>query len=116
MKIFYFNFSSSNSSLATKEKLLVLNQKINNEKDSNTFKEKINEKSEKQTLNIEAKKENNFRIIISQREEEIQEMDFEEAMNQDDRTYLRIYWGFLVDSQIILGTFFTENYLDLFII
>ena len=43
-------------------------------------------------------------------------MDFEEAMNQDDRTYLRIYWGFLVDSQIILGTFFTENYLDLFII
>ena len=43
-------------------------------------------------------------------------MDFEEEMNQDDRTYLRIYWGFLVDSQIILGTFFTENYLDLFII
>ena len=43
-------------------------------------------------------------------------MDFEEAINKDERTYLRMYWGFLVDSQIILGTFFTENYLDLFII
>ena len=41
-------------------------------------------------------------------------MDFEEAMDQDDRTYLRIYWGFLVDSQIILGTFFTENYLIIY--
>ena len=43
-------------------------------------------------------------------------MDYEEAINNDKRTYLRIYLGFLVDSQIVLGTFFTENYLDLFII
>ena len=27
-----------------------------------------------------------------------------------------MYWGFLVDSQIILGTFFTDNHLDLFVI
>ena len=27
-----------------------------------------------------------------------------------------MYWGFLLDSQIILGTFFTENHLDLFVI
>ena len=27
-----------------------------------------------------------------------------------------MYWGFLLDSQIILGTFFTDNHLDLFVI
>ena len=27
-----------------------------------------------------------------------------------------MYWGFLVDYQIILGTFFTDNHLDLFVI
>ena len=43
-------------------------------------------------------------------------MDYEEAIIYDKRTFLRIYWSFLVDSQIILGTFFTENYLNLFII
>ena len=38
------------------------------------------------------------------------------AIIKDNRTFLRIYWSFLVDSQIILGTFFTENYLELLII
>ena len=27
-----------------------------------------------------------------------------------------MFWGFLLDSQIILGTFCTENHLDLFVI
>ena len=27
-----------------------------------------------------------------------------------------MYWGFLIDTQIILGTFCTENYLNLFVI
>jgi len=52
----------------------------------------------------------------SQTDEDLQDMDYEEAIIYDKRTFLRIYWSFLVDSQIILGTFFTENYLNLFII
>ena len=43
-------------------------------------------------------------------------MDYEYAIIYDKRPYLRIYWAFLVDNQIILGTFCTENYLHLFII
>ena len=43
-------------------------------------------------------------------------MDFEQAVKYDKRTYLRIYWAFLVNKQIILGTFCTENYLTLFVI
>ena len=43
-------------------------------------------------------------------------MEFNEALEQDKRGLIRIYWSYLVDSQIILGTFFTQNYLDLLII
>ena len=53
---------------------------------------------------------------LSNTDEEIQDMDFEEALIKDKRPYLKIYWSFLVDSQIILGTFCTENYLNLFVI
>ena len=43
-------------------------------------------------------------------------MEYEQAIIYDKRSYLRMYWAFLVDSQIILGTFCTENYLNLFVI
>ena len=47
---------------------------------------------------------------------DLQDLDYEDAIILDKRSYLKIYWGFLVDSQIILGTFCTNNYLDIFII
>ena len=43
-------------------------------------------------------------------------MDYEKAILYDNRTFLKIYWAFLVDAHIILGTFCTENYFNLFII
>ena len=46
----------------------------------------------------------------------LQEMDYNEAILYDKRGYLSIYWGFLVDSQIILGTFCIDNHLDIFAI
>ena len=52
-----------------------------------------------------------FRILNN-----LQDMNYEEAVIYDKRPYFQIYWGFLVDSQIILGTFCTDNHLDLFII
>ena len=53
---------------------------------------------------------------LSKTESDIQGMDYEEAIIYDKRSCLRMYWGFLVDSQIILGTFCTDNHLDLFVI
>ena len=47
---------------------------------------------------------------------DLQDMDYEEALLYDKIGYLKIYWGFLVDSQIILGSFCTDNNLDLFVI
>ena len=60
-------------------------------------------------------------IKLSKKDSDLQNMDYEEAIIFDKRTYLRMYWGSLVDSQIvdsqiILGTFFTDNYFDLFVI
>ena len=43
-------------------------------------------------------------------------MEYEVAIIKDKSSFLRIYCAFLVDSQIILDTFCTENYLDLFVI
>ena len=43
-------------------------------------------------------------------------INYEEAILYDKREYLKMYWGFLVEQQIIFGTFCTDNHLDLFII
>ena len=43
-------------------------------------------------------------------------MNYYYALNLDKRSFIRIYWSFLVDNQIILGTFFTSNFLHLFVI
>ena len=68
---------------------------------------------------IEEKKNNSIHqniIRISNNGEHLQDMDYKMASFEDKRSFLRIYLSYLVDSQIILGTFCTENYLNLFII
>ena len=47
---------------------------------------------------------------------DMQEFDFEEAVMYDDRSYIKMYWGFLSDSQMILDTFFNKNNFDSFAI
>ena len=58
----------------------------------------------------------NGTIKLSQTDYDLQDMDYEEAIIYDKRSYFKIYWAFLADSQIILGTFCTDNYLNLFVI
>ena len=47
---------------------------------------------------------------------DLQDLVYEKAIILDKRSYLRMYWCFLLDSQIILGTFFADNNLDIFVI
>ena len=54
--------------------------------------------------------------LLSYNDEDLQDMDYELAIVYVKRSFLRIYWTFLVDTQIILGTFCTENYLNLLVI
>ena len=54
--------------------------------------------------------ETNYDIIkLSRSDEDLLDMDYEHAIIYDKRKYLRMYWGVLIDNQIILGTFCTEN-------
>ena len=53
---------------------------------------------------------------LTQEDEDLLDIEYNEAVEKDQRSVFRIYWSYLIDSQIILGTFLTENYLDLFII
>ena len=68
--------------------------------------------------NVKYKKfKNNQEIMkLSRNDEDLLEMDYEQSIIFDKRTYIRMYWALLVDTQKILGTFCTENYLYLFII
>ena len=94
------------------------------------FKNRIKLKSEKEkkfskfkkTLKYKEKNNNmsityNKKIInFSLTNEDFQDMNYYQAFNLDKRSFIRIYWSYLVDSQIILGTFFTSNFLHLFVI
>ena len=60
---------------------------------------------------------NNKELVqLSKTDSDLQDMDYEEALIYDKRSFLRMYWGFMVDSQIILSTFCTDNHLNLFVI
>ena len=68
------------------------------------------------TDKINSKINKGILIRLSKSDSDIQDMDYEEAIIYDKRPFIRMYWGYLIDTQIILGTFCTENNLDLFII
>ena len=72
---------------------------------------KINKNNDNENHNMKQDSNKLFLSIY-----DLQDMDYEEALLYDKRGYLKIYWGFLVDSQIILGSFCTDNNLDLFVI
>ena len=67
---------------------------------------------ENQKISKKIKHINNLYLI----DDDLQDMNYEEAIRSDKRSFLRMFWTFLVDKLIILGTFFTNNYFDLFII
>ena len=94
-----------------KTKRIQIKGKINN--DNNNNKNIIKFKTIDE---INESKNNKDYLKFFLKGEDLQDMDYEEAIIYDKRSFLRIYWGFLVDTQIILGTFFTENFLDLFVI
>ena len=55
-------------------------------------------------------------INFAYTDEELQDMEFDEALHNDNRPFIRMYWSFLLEEHIILNTFFSPAYLDLRII
>ena len=111
--------NSKNTKINYKKDLM--NKDILNKKGNKIIKKNINnlETIDEKNEEKNGKKENDNKIEINnlyQTDEDIQDIDYEEAIIYDKRSFLRIYWSFLVDTQIILGTFCTDSYLDLFVI
>ena len=107
------------------------NQNIINKKEikKGIIMEKESNKNELYTIKSDKKKtyqnvrnrKNNMKknkdlIKLSKNDNYLQNMDYEQAILYDKRSFIKMYWSFLVDTQIILETFCTENYLNLFII
>ena len=94
----------------------IFNKKEKNKKYFKNISKMETMQAKNNNYNIKSKINNINIIILSKIDSEIQDLDYEEAIIYDKRSYFRMYWGFLVDSQIILGTFCTDNNLDLFVI
>ena len=86
------------------------NKKINHTPNVETTKKKC------MNININNLSKNQVSGNISKFYNDLQNMDYEHAIIYDKRSYLKIYWAYLVQTQIILGTFCTDNYLTLFVI
>ena len=90
------------------------NKKIKGKKKSNCFRNMETIEEKYYNSNNLRKSDNLYKR--SKDDYNLQDLDYEQAILYDNRTFMKIYWAFLVDTQIILGTFCTENYLTLFII
>ena len=94
------------------------NSIYNKKSDKGKFLKKYNLKHQNKNIeNILGKNKHNIiKNNIFRNINDMQDMDYEEAILFDKRRYIKIYWGFLVDTQIILSTFCSNNHLDLFAI
>jgi len=58
----------------------------------------------------------NKKVNLAYTDEELQEMEFEEALYKDNRPFIRIYWSYLIEEHIIINNLFTDSYLNLRVI
>ena len=94
-----------NKSLKLKEKITTIK-----ETDTNLNSENINK------INMINPYKNKIVNITPHTKEAFLYMDYYNAINLDKRSCIKIFWSFLVNTQIILGICFTSKYLNLFVI
>ena len=115
-----YNINSENDLINSKKKTRELELKNNKITYKRNLSKQKQEKIFKEAYNMDTIPDIIYNKIVihkfKKNDSEIQDMDYEDAIIYDKRDYFRIFWAFLLESQIILGTFCTENYLDLFII
>ena len=85
-----------------------------------------NNKKPESLCNMETSKEkfeNSIKLInnkdlikLYEDDDNLQNIEFEQAILYDKRTFLGMYWSFLINAQIILETFYKKDFLKLFII
>ena len=99
----YYIRNKAHDSYQTKNELNInTNQKTEEEMNQKEKKEKLG------NMKLKYKK-----INYSYTNEDFNDMKFEDAINQDTRTYYRIFVAYLLEEHIIFNTFCTDVYLEL---
>ena len=110
------NLRESNSAKHYRKNKLYKNIKTNSSK---TVKDLYNpEETKKTESEFNTKDLGNMRLkhkkmYYSHSREELNGMNFNDALINDNRTFCLIYVGYLLEEHIILNTFFTDLYLEL---
>ena len=86
-----------------------LNKSNNNDKEN---KEKSNKSNNKPKIlgNLRLRNKN---VSSAFTDDDLQDMEFEEALHNDNRSFFRMYLSYLTEEHIVINTFFSEGYLDL---
>ena len=96
------------------------NDNLNTIQSKNNKKRKISRKKYKKhnlaETSGENENKNKYKKDKLNDDEELQEIDYENAIRNDKRSCLKMYWSSLVYSQIIINTFCSNNNLDLLIV
>ena len=78
--------------------------------------EEGNENKNKNKNNIGNMRLRNKKVSMAYTDEELQGMEFVEALYNDNRPFIRMYWAYLKEEHIIFNNIFLASYLDLRVI
>ena len=102
------SFKNVKKTFSSKSVIIVTN---NEDKKTEPVLNKI--KKYKKNKNIGNMRLHHKKVNYAYTDEELRDMNFEEAMHNDNRTFFRIYIAILKEEHIILNTFLTDVYLEL---
>ena len=80
-----------------------LNKSTNNNKENSNNKPKV----------LGNMRLRNKKVSSAYTDDELQDMEFEEALHNDNRSFFRMYLFYLIEEHVIINAFFSEGYLDL---
>ena len=74
------------------------------------------ENENKNKNNIGNMRLRNKKVSMAYTDEELQEMEFEEALYNDKRPFIRMFWSYLKEEHVFVNNIFLGSYLDLRVI
>lgn len=116
------NFRRTNKRNKSSSKSVIVKSHIQNTEENKKTESELNKSAnnnkEKKSSNNKAKVLGNMRlrnknVSIAFTDDELQDMEFEEALYNDNRSFFRMYLSYLIDEHVIINTFFSEGYIDL---
>ena len=117
------DFRRYNKKNKSSSKSVIITSHVNNTEENKKTESELNKSANNNKDNKE-KSKNKPKIIGNMRfknrnvssaftDDDLQDMEFEEALHNDNRSFLRMYLSYLIEEHVVINTFFSEGYLDL---